>query len=182
MLLPERNKVLHRIKQGGGPDLAHGPCVCHLCPRGTGCERCGLGHGQAVGQEERMEQRRLPPPHSPLEEAGQNPVGGSIVTRRGGKLLEESGTQTEGAHCSDFSGLGSVGRCHPSAPSRIRTAHNRVSGSGAGCTRYFRSQRRSFRREGNQCSQGRQQGGSKAWGRVKDTVRKTQASSEEQYC
>ena len=33
MLLPDRNKVPGRIKQGGGPDLAHGPCVCHLCNR-----------------------------------------------------------------------------------------------------------------------------------------------------
>ena len=33
MLLPVRNKVRGRIKQGGGPDSARGPCVCHLCPR-----------------------------------------------------------------------------------------------------------------------------------------------------
>ena len=32
-LLLGRNKVLGRIKQGGGPDLAHRPCVCHLCSR-----------------------------------------------------------------------------------------------------------------------------------------------------
>ena len=25
------NKVLGWIKQGGGPDSARGPCVCHLC-------------------------------------------------------------------------------------------------------------------------------------------------------
>ena len=30
MLLPARNKVLGRIKQGGGLDSALGPCVCHL--------------------------------------------------------------------------------------------------------------------------------------------------------
>ena len=28
-----RNKVLGHIKQGGGPDLARGSCVCHLCSR-----------------------------------------------------------------------------------------------------------------------------------------------------
>ena len=32
MALPlGRNKVLGQIKQGGGLDSAHGPCVCHLC-------------------------------------------------------------------------------------------------------------------------------------------------------
>ena len=31
MLLPGRSKVPGRIKQGGGPDSASGPCVCHLC-------------------------------------------------------------------------------------------------------------------------------------------------------
>ena len=30
MLLPGRNKVPGQIKQGGGPDSALGPCVCHL--------------------------------------------------------------------------------------------------------------------------------------------------------
>ena len=30
VLLPGRNKVPGRIKQGGGPDSASGPCVCHL--------------------------------------------------------------------------------------------------------------------------------------------------------
>ena len=33
MLPPGRNKVPGQIKQGGGPDSALGPCVCHLCPR-----------------------------------------------------------------------------------------------------------------------------------------------------
>ena len=33
MLLLDRNKVLGRIKQGGGLDSARGPCVCHLSPR-----------------------------------------------------------------------------------------------------------------------------------------------------
>ena len=28
-----RNKVLGQIKQGGGLDSAHRPCVCHLWPR-----------------------------------------------------------------------------------------------------------------------------------------------------
>ena len=32
-LPPSRNKVLGWVKQGGWPDLARGPCVCHLCPR-----------------------------------------------------------------------------------------------------------------------------------------------------
>ena len=30
-LLPGRNRAPGQIKQGGGPDLARGPCVCHLC-------------------------------------------------------------------------------------------------------------------------------------------------------
>ena len=33
MLLLGRNKVPGRIKQGGGPDSAHGPCACQLCLR-----------------------------------------------------------------------------------------------------------------------------------------------------
>ena len=32
-LTPGRNKVQGRIKQGGGPDSARGPCVCHLCSK-----------------------------------------------------------------------------------------------------------------------------------------------------
>ena len=35
MLLLGRNKVPDWIKQGGEPDWASGPCVCHLWPRGT---------------------------------------------------------------------------------------------------------------------------------------------------
>ena len=36
-MLPQgKNKVPGCIKQGGGPDSAHGPCVCHLCFRSTG--------------------------------------------------------------------------------------------------------------------------------------------------
>ena len=31
VLLPGRNEVLGWMKQGGGPESAHGPCVCHLC-------------------------------------------------------------------------------------------------------------------------------------------------------
>ena len=31
--MPDRNKVLSQTKQGGGLDVARGPCVCHLCPR-----------------------------------------------------------------------------------------------------------------------------------------------------
>ena len=31
-LPPSRNKVLGWIKQSGGLDSTHGPCVCHLCP------------------------------------------------------------------------------------------------------------------------------------------------------
>ena len=31
VLPPGGDKVPGWIKQGGGPDWAHGPCVCHLC-------------------------------------------------------------------------------------------------------------------------------------------------------
>ena len=32
-LPPDRNKVLGQVNQGGGPDSACGPCVCHLWSR-----------------------------------------------------------------------------------------------------------------------------------------------------
>ena len=35
MLPLGRNKVPGQIKQGGGLDSALGPCVCHLCNKGT---------------------------------------------------------------------------------------------------------------------------------------------------
>ena len=33
-LAARQKQGLGRIKQGGGLDMAHGPCVCHLCPSG----------------------------------------------------------------------------------------------------------------------------------------------------
>ena len=51
-MLPGRNKVPCRIKQGGRPDSAHRPCVCHLGRRGsqgTPSVQCGGSGWEATG-------------------------------------------------------------------------------------------------------------------------------------
>ena len=56
MLLPGRNKVLDWIEQGGGLDLAHGPCVCHLRLNDTKCVTYFDGRHNAYGKNNQIAQ------------------------------------------------------------------------------------------------------------------------------
>ena len=47
------NKVPGGMKQGGGPDSARGPCVCHLCDKGSASPK--LENTQSEGPESRVE-------------------------------------------------------------------------------------------------------------------------------